>query len=189
MATPIGHAVAGYAIYSISPHGAHGRGSWRLALLCIFMAVAPDLDVLPGLLQGKPVLFHGGITHSLGTGLVLSLLVAGICRFSGRTVVSVFSLCLAAYASHLLLDFVGPDGREPYGIPLFWPISVETFLSPVPLLPGMRHVDNTLASNADFVRGVLNPYNMAAILLEIAVGGGIVILGRILRNTKSDGLT
>jgi inner membrane protein len=183
MATPIGHALAGYAVSSFSTEK-QNRNRFHLILLCIFMAVAPDLDVLPGLLRGKPILYHSAITHSLGFGFVLSLAIAGIYHLRGRSFSDIFKLCFISYSSHLFLDFFGPDGRVPYGIPLFWPLSGMHFISPIPLLLGTRHVGSTSASTLEFIKGVLSFYNLAAILLEVVLIVPLVFLGRRYRHRK-----
>lgn len=183
MATPIGHALAGYAVSSFSRE-AQSRREPFLIPLCILMAVLPDIDVLPGLLQGKPVLYHGGVTHSLGFGLMVSLGIAGLYYLRAKTFWNVFKLCFASFVTHLLLDMVGPDGRPPYGIPLFWPLSGETFLSPIPLLLGMRHVGSTTASTLEFIRGVLTFYNVASILLEFVIIVPFIFLGKRYRDRK-----
>lgn len=177
MATPFGHALAGYAAYS-TISTSHSRERIELTLLCIFMAMAPDLDLLPGLVQGQPVLYHGSISHSLGFALGVSLIIAAIYYFKQKSFSLIFKLCFIAYTSHLVLDYLGPDGRAPYGIPLFWPVSGEHFLSPIPLLLGTRHVGSTTASTLEFIKGVLSLYNVAAIALEMALIAPFILLGR-----------
>lgn len=128
--------------------------------------MAPDLDLLPGLLQGKPILYHGGISHSLTMGLCVSLLVALFSRWRGFSFRTTFVFGFSAYASHLLLDMLGPDGREPYGIPLFWPLVDATYLFPRPLLLGVHHASSASAGLAEFLRGVFSLHNVAALLIE-----------------------
>ena len=186
MATPIGHSLAGLAVYSVAPDiNRHSR--LKLMLLCITMAVFPDLDLLPGLLQGQPVLYHGSISHSLGFALGVSLVIALIFHFQGSAFGPIFKLCLIAYVSHLVLDFFGPDGRAPYGIPLFWPLSSAHFLSPIPLLLGARHVGSTTASTMAFLRGVLSFYNVAAMTLEIVIVAPFIWLGQRFRRANREG--
>lgn len=182
MATPIGHALAGYAVsrwhakkpLSLSlfkqPLPALLRAlvepfSWTC--YCVFMAIAPDLDLIPGIIQGQPILYHGGISHSFGFALGLSLLMALLLQRFGWSFRRTFFVGLIAYSTHLLLDPLGPDGREPYGIPLLWPLTTQTFLSPVPLLTGVHHANSTTASIATVVRGVLSWHNVMAIGVEI----------------------
>lgn len=184
MATPLGHSLAGYAIASFST-GSQGRDRWQLTALCMLMAVAPDLDLLPGLLQGKLVLYHGSISHSLGAGLLASLALAGLFKLRGRSFRAQFGWFFGAYASHLILDFFGPDGRPPYGIPLFWPLSGAYFISPIPLLLGARHVSSTTASTLEFVRGVFSVYNVLAIGLEVAIIAPFILWGKWFRKRRA----
>jgi membrane-bound metal-dependent hydrolase YbcI (DUF457 family) len=90
MATPLGHALAGYAVYNLAKAPQRSDG-WGLPLLCVFMATAPDLDFLPGLLVGKPALFHQSITHSLGAAMLVSLGAAGVWSLRSRSFPAVFS--------------------------------------------------------------------------------------------------
>jgi hypothetical protein len=110
--------------------------------------------------------------------------MALICRFQGSAFGPIFKLCLMAYVSHLALDFFGPDGRVPYGNPLFWPFSSAHFLSPTPLLLGARHVGSTTASTMEFIKGALSLYNVAAMTLEIVVVGPFICLGQHFRRAR-----
>jgi inner membrane protein len=101
--------------------------------------------------------------------LIVSLLIATFYAWRGWRFSQVWSLCFTAYVSHLLLDFFGPDNRPPYGIPLFWPLSEKTFLSPVPLLLGVHHAAQTTDSIFEWIRGILDLYNVVAIALEIVI--------------------
>lgn len=177
MATPFGHALAGYAVFSTAEN--RGLKKFQLMFLCVFSAVAPDLDILPGILVGKPVLFHGSITHSIGFGVLLSLALAGgYYLLQRKAFLPVFGLCLMAFVTHLMLDYVGRDGRPPYGIPIFWPLSNQHFLSPIPLLLGARHVSSTSASIIEFIQGVFHYYNLLAIGLEVLIIGPFIWLGK-----------
>lgn len=184
MATPFGHSLAGYAIYSSTASARNSPNRLYMALLCLVVAMVPDLDLIPGILIGKPVFYHGSITHSLGFALVVSLGIAGIYHFKERSFPVVFKLCFLAYFSHLVLDFLGPDGRPPYGIPLFWPLSQAYFIAPVPILLGAHHVAATSASTSEFIGGILNFYNLAAIALEAFLILPFVFLGKQNRTRK-----
>jgi inner membrane protein len=166
MATPIGHSLAGYAVYCLA---ARAKDADRVHLigLCIVLSIAPDLDFLPGILLGKPATYHQGITHSLGFALMISLTLAAIYRLRGWALSTIFKLSFFSYVSHLGLDFFGFDGRPPYGIPLFWPLSMEYFISPVPLLLGVHHVPSASASILEWFEGIFHLYNVGAIMLEM----------------------
>ena len=175
MATPVGHALAGYAVYGVCGTSKEG-GQKHLLILSVMVAISPDFDLLPGILMGKPAVFHQGITHSVGFAMLVSFAIAGIYCMRGKAFVPIFRVCLFAYFSHLLIDFFGPDLRIPYGIPLFWPITSEHFISPVHIFPGVRHASSTSASTLELVRGVLDVRNLRAIGVEIAVISPLIFL-------------
>ena len=176
MATPIGHSLAGYVVYIFA--AAKDRDRLNLILLCIVMANAPDLDFLPGIFLGKPAMYHQGITHSLGFALMVSLVAAVLYSIKGKSFSVTFNLCFFSYFSHLVIDFFGPDQRLPYGIPLFWPISVEHFISPVSLFLGVHHVRSTSASTLEWIDGIFDPYNLGAICLEVLLIAPFILLGK-----------
>ena len=177
MATPICHSLAGYAVYGLARHGQAQRRP-DLLLLCLFMANAPDLDFLPGIVMGSPALYHQEITHSLGCTLLVSLAVASIGHFRNRSFNTIFSLSGIAYLSHLVIDFFGVDSRPPYGIPLLWPISSSHYISPMPIFLGVHHIGSTLGSTLEWIKGILHPYNLRAIALEIVLMFPFVIFAR-----------
>ena len=177
MATPIGHSLAGYALYrAMEPYGIKHR-----ALLAVFMAIAPDLDFVPGFLIGTPALYHQSVSHSVGFALVISVAVALIYRRKQQSFFAIFSLCFVAYLSHLIIDFFGPDGRVPYGQPLFWPASNTYFISPVSVFWGMHHAGSTDGSRSEWMMGVFSLYNMGAVAVEIGLIMPFVFLGKFYR--------
>ena len=177
MAIPIGHCLAGYAVHGLFNPSERRKGG-HLAVLCVFAAVFPDLDVVPGIVMGQPVLFHQGVTHSMGFALVVSTAIALASHLRGTAFVTVFGLCFLCYASHLLIDFFGPDARPPYGIPLLWPLSDEYFISPVPIFLGVRHARSPTASIAEWATRMFDLYNVAAIILEVVVISPFVVAAR-----------
>jgi len=177
MATPVGHSLIGYAIYRfLIP-----REDLQPALLlaAVVTANAPDLDFVPGILAGAPAMYHQGVSHSLAFAAVAGVTGAMMLHAVAGTIARLgFLLCFLCFASHLVLDMFGPDARPPYGIPLFWPISDHTFLSPVPLLLGAQHVSRTSASTGEWVNAVLTLHNVAALGLEIVLALPFVLLAR-----------
>ncbi|RPI28087.1 MAG: metal-dependent hydrolase [Acidobacteria bacterium] len=167
MATPVGHGLAGLSLLWLAGRFFSGLRPMRLAWLAIFFALLPDFDFLPGLLIGKPAAFHHGISHSLGFGLLASLIGSLSARRSTRRPTGViFLLLFFCYSSHLLLDYFGNDARPPYGIPVFWPVTSELYLSPIPLFPGVRHVRHTDGHVYEWVRGVFSWHNVWGIAVE-----------------------
>lgn len=130
MPSPIGHALAGLSagwLVAGAPSGPQlvagaadfRRRDWRqvcgrtatvtsVAYLCL--GVAPDLDLLVGA--------HSRQTHSLGAA-ALATLVAFLATRRSMTALGAG----AAWASHILLDWLGTDGSAPIGIMALWPLS------------------------------------------------------------------
>lgn len=115
MSFPIVHSLAGCAVYQVS---GNKQKSWKKALFYVFLANAADLDFLPGILVGKPLLFHHTVTHSFAAALTCGLVVglfAKILRKGGFLKASF--LAIVAYGSHLVVDLLGPDSLS-----LLWPL-------------------------------------------------------------------
>ena len=194
MATPIGHFLAGLATYESvrrpSDSASGSRRAWTLALLAMFAAVAADLDFIPGILVGRPALYHHGVSHSLGFCVLAAtagaLLFGRIGRI-GRSTGAVFGLIFFAYGTHLVVDLFGPDGRPPHGIPVLWPLSDEYFHSPVSLLVRIRHSPTTDAPIAGWIEGIISWNNLLALTLEVVLIGPFVLLARKLKaRARSD---
>lgn len=184
LATPIGHALAGYAIYGLRPD-VQAEERRMLLALCLALAVCPDLDFLPGIIiYGQPALYHQGISHSLGMAIGVGLAVALLYSRTHRTVLGHWGLFTLAYASHLLLDVLGPDGRPPYGLPLFWPITDGYYLSPIQIFWGVHHADRTSATTGEWLMGIMDPFNLGAIGIEILIVLPFVLLTRYFRHRK-----
>ena len=85
--------------------------------------MAPDIDLLVGA--------HSGPTHGVGAALVVGALAWGVLRArgvqgGGRNAIAI----AAAYASHILLDWLGHDTSAPIGIMALWPLSRDYYESP-----------------------------------------------------------
>jgi membrane-bound metal-dependent hydrolase YbcI (DUF457 family) len=142
MPSPIGHALAGVAVVWTADIVDGRRSSPRLVAACAGLAMLPDVDLL---LSG----FHRSATHSL-TAALLVLIIAtvvtgqvtadsnddGVRHRGWFTTVSdtlerlrAAILAGVAYASHLLLDWLGADNSPPRGIQLLWPFSDRWLIS------------------------------------------------------------
>jgi inner membrane protein len=177
VATPVGHSLAGFAVSSFFVQPTH-RHRISLLALVVVMANAPDLDFIPGILIGKPALYHHGITHSLGLAVLISLAAATIMRIDKISLAGRFRICFLAYVSHLVLDLFGPDERFPYGIPLLWPVGSKYFISPVQLFLGVRHAGSASTSTVQWIGAILHPYNLGAIAVEILLVMPFIFLAR-----------
>lgn len=115
--SPIGHALGG-ALFGglIAPRrpaatGRVGPRWWRDAAVLGFVGLLPDLDFLVGL--------HSRHTHGLGAAMAAGLVAWLLARGRARWGLAV----AAAYASHILLDWLGSDTTPPIGIMALWPLS------------------------------------------------------------------
>ncbi|MCI0410427.1 MAG: metal-dependent hydrolase [Acidobacteria bacterium] len=122
MPTPVGHALAGLAIYA-SGRRPRLREDWPFAAAVVGSALLPDVDFVLGFFVGRNL--HHHFTHSLGATAFYFLACLGPCGL-GRSGWLTF-----AYASHLLLDLFSKDTAPPFGIQLLWPVSAGFYISPV----------------------------------------------------------
>ena len=181
MATPIGHALAGYLVFrALADTKQENRGC--LVSICVVMAVSPDLDFLPGIiLKGQPALYHQGISHSLGFAIGVGLIGALVLGRKWRSLPVNWGVFSMAYGSHLVIDLFGPDLRPPFGIPLFWPISENYYIAPFQIFGGVSHAGTTSAPFGEWMTGVIQPYNLWAIAIEIIVILPLILIVKRLR--------
>ena len=121
MPSPIGHALTGVAIGHLCGRQALSRrDAWWLTL-CGVVAIAPDLDILWG--------HHRTWTHSLGATLAACVIAAVVASLR-RLPVGATALAIGlAFGSHVFLDWLGRDSRDPRGVMAFWPISSAYYVS------------------------------------------------------------
>jgi len=127
MPSPIGHALGGVAVVwmaDLMPAGP--PASPRLTVACAGLAALPDVDLLLGFVL--PVT-HRTVTHSLGAVVVVGLVMIVAAAVTGKVTPRMASIGMAAYASHLLLDWLQADPTPPYGLQALWPISSTWFIS------------------------------------------------------------
>jgi inner membrane protein len=178
MPLPVAHSLAGGAIYA-SGDADGGLFTWKRLLLALFIANAPDLDFLPGLLMGEPNRFHHGPTHSLGMVVIVAALAAGVAalgarwpvrgRIEARAVAGTALMVGALWLSHVLLDAFTEDLLGPFGVPLLWPLSDRYFL----FYPWFPHVARYSGSSEpiEFFVSLLNTHNVWAATVEILTLG------------------
>ena len=117
MPSPFGHALGGVAAgWLVAGRETPWRRALPAAMLYAGAAVAPDLDLLVGA--------HRGPTHSLAAAAIVGLVTYTATR-RGR----VAAALAAAYASHVLLDWLGRDTTPPIGVMALWPFSREYYES------------------------------------------------------------
>jgi membrane-bound metal-dependent hydrolase YbcI (DUF457 family) len=128
MPSPIGHAIAGIAagwLVAGAPPVPRVAGTFagkvpatfgREGVLFGAVAALPDVDLIVGA--------HSGPTHSLGAAALVGLAAFAIARQLGTRHAGRLALaCVAAYASHVLLDWLGSDSSPPIGVMALWPFS------------------------------------------------------------------
>jgi membrane-bound metal-dependent hydrolase YbcI (DUF457 family) len=122
MPTPVGHAIGGLAAAFLANSVARRPGlTPGILIVCIAVAVAPDLDILPG--------HHRTYTHSVGAAAVVGVTSWLALRRRVTNVSAATAALMAAYGSHLLLDWLGKDTARPAGLTMFWPFSSAHFMS------------------------------------------------------------
>jgi inner membrane protein len=183
MCSPIGHSLAGYLIYCIGAKSISPKKDKVFFAAAVVSANLPDFDVIPGLIVGQPNLYHHGISHSIGFALVAAVVIAwGVRRFTLFSFRKNFLFFFLACSSHLLLDYFAFDGRPPFGIPIFWPLSSRYFIFFHPIFPSFNHSRFVHATISQFMLGVFSLHNLYAIFLECSIMLPIfIIVFRILK--------
>ncbi|MFT5497298.1 MAG: membrane-bound metal-dependent hydrolase YbcI (DUF457 family) [Kiritimatiellia bacterium] len=132
-----------------------------LLLFCLFAGNAPDVDYIPGFLQGRMNDYHHILSHSMGWGLLCSFgLWLGWKAFDHTVRFRQLVLVLALVFSHLLVDLMTQDGEAPYGILFFWPFNSDFVQAPFWVF-GMARKD-------DFAM-MFQWYNVMVMLKELLV--------------------
>jgi membrane-bound metal-dependent hydrolase YbcI (DUF457 family) len=148
MPSPIGHALggiaAGWRILRPAERVAH---RWRTIGIVAAIAAAPDFDLL--------VNDHRGPAHSVGAAVIVGV-VAVLCTRSPRWGVA----AALAWASHVLLDWLGTDTRPPIGVMAWWPWSHLYYESRLHLFP---------AVSRRYWLAEFWVYNLEALLVELAL--------------------
>jgi inner membrane protein len=118
--SPIGHLLGGAAVAWGGDAIDRRRSSLRFVATCAVLAAAPDLDLL---VRG----YHRSFTHSLTAVLVVFIVAASVTGRVNSWRAAI--VCACAYASHLLLDWLGGDTLPPFGLQVFWPFDHRYFMS------------------------------------------------------------
>jgi inner membrane protein len=169
MPSPFGHALAGVTAawtadllpgdraWRTAPASArwYKRAGNGLTLACAALGAAADLDFLFGV--------HRTVTHSIAAVAVVALIAAALAARANRPVARVVAMCAAAYATHLLLDWLGSDAYPPFGIQALWPFSHQWYISDTDLF--RQTARQEFFSAASIIK------NLQAIVQEMAILG------------------
>lgn len=110
--TPAGHLLSGYLVAHWTPGEPSDRR--RILIAGLLGSIAPDLDVVLGLLGGwAGSSAHRGATHSLLGAAVLGVLIAASVGGVRR---SLFVAAFGGVLTHIFWDWLNP-----WGVVLLWP--------------------------------------------------------------------
>ena len=170
MPLPIAHSGTGLACYIIFQGNDVKRLSTirKVTLFLIFATLAnlPDMDILPGLLIGDPNRYHHGISHSLMFAVAAATVIFVLFRALYRTLNQrkYYIMLVLTACSHTILDYFSKDTSSPYGVPLFWPINADYYISPISLF---NDVDRSNEAGLAFIASIFNTYNIFSVSGEV----------------------
>lgn len=178
MPSPIGHAIAGIAVglacdpeVPQTPRAANASPwPWRFVFLCALVAILPDFDL------ALPKGMHRSFTHSFTAAVFVSsiaVLMTGEVTAKLRRQIGL--MVLAAYLTHLLMDYLGVDDSTPSGMQLLWPFSHGYYLSGWNWFP---------PTERDFKNPAIWMINLRAFLTEVGAMTPIAIAGWWIRRTR-----
>ena len=121
MPSPVAHVLGGLATAFVVDSFAR-RSSITTSVLAAsaVMAIAPDFDLL------GPT--HRTYSHSIGAVAAVGVMCWVFVRTRGANT-AIAAVLTAAYASHLPLDWLSKDTREPSGLTVFWPFTMTYYQS------------------------------------------------------------
>ncbi|MCA1560849.1 MAG: metal-dependent hydrolase [Acidobacteria bacterium] len=118
MPSPVGHVLGGLAAGWLVETPRPNR-HW---LVYGAAGALPDLDLIVGT--------HRGLTHSIVAAVAVGFAVAAIASTARASAPWKFGAAAgAAWASHVLLDWLGSDTSAPIGVMALWPFSHAYFES------------------------------------------------------------
>jgi membrane-bound metal-dependent hydrolase YbcI (DUF457 family) len=135
--------------------------------MCGGLAILPDVDLI--YLPLHRMMTHSVITAVIG-GLVFGYMLAPVLRVGRWRVAAVG---MAAYGSHIGLDWLGGDTKLPAGVQLLWPFSEQWFISSWDVflpthLGGFFTLRVILANGTAIVREflILSPFALVAWIIR-----------------------
>lgn len=91
-------------------------------------ACLPDTDFIPGLLIGYISRYHQMYSHTIGFSVIVTFLVFIVLKLrKAENTGFVVLITFIALSSHLFLDLLNCDTRDPVGIMALWPFTSRHF--------------------------------------------------------------
>lgn len=167
MSFPPAHAMIGAGLAEVVC-AARPLPRWKAWTLASTLAVAPDFDIVLGLLLGKGGAYHGTFTHSVTAAVVAALLAWAV---AGRWWGVVAG---AGYGSHLLVDLLDDSG--PTNMMLAWPFSGDRPYSLGKVFPKVPFEGEGVTESA---QSLLLPHVFEKLALQTLLGLAVflVLLG------------
>jgi membrane-bound metal-dependent hydrolase YbcI (DUF457 family) len=170
MPTPLTHALGGLAAAFLVD------SVWRRPVLTPALlaasaaaAMAPDLDLLTG--------SHRTYTHSLGAIFIVGIVSWLVVQRRVPSASRAAAIVMAAYGSHLLLDWMGKDTSMPPGFTALWPFSNDYFVSGWNVF---GEVSRRYWLPREFVL-----WNLQALAWEMIVIGPVVVVAWVFWSTRT----
>jgi inner membrane protein len=137
MASPVAHSLAGALIYLACNGSRKPRCQDMLAVMVA--ANLADLDLVPGLLLGDHGQFHRGASHSLLFAILLGAAASAWLYWRQYPrALALGTMITLALLSQLLVDWLSFDASLPQGIPLLWPFTDQSLMSPQTIFLNIR---------------------------------------------------
>lgn len=160
MPSPIGHAIGGLiAAFAVDSFARRPHLTMPLLAASAVLAVTPDLDLLAG--------SHRTYTHSIG-GVAIVGLIAWVMLRARHARAAGAAVLTAAYGSHIVLDWLSKDTREPSGVTALWPFTTKYYQSAWTLF---GETSRRYWLPEEFIVG-----NMKAAMWEIAVIAPVLLV-------------
>ncbi len=164
MPLPFGHSLMGYTLAESSRFKL-SRNVWMNIFIFALLANLPDIDFLPGYLEGFPNRYHHHEIHSLGFAVLMGL-VGGLVylRMAGKFW-AYFLPIFFAVSSHLLLDLLTEDFSDPRGMMLLWPLNSEFYDVSWKIFKSVNKSNHA----ADFFSSLFTLHNLRVVLIELMI--------------------
>jgi membrane-bound metal-dependent hydrolase YbcI (DUF457 family) len=184
MASVVGHAIGALSVWELGRRVDWAPREQGAYLLPAALAIAPDLDVVVGMLfLPAGLVSHRGPSHSLlfalGLALAGSLIWLAWQRLRQRETnwLKVFAVLFGCCLMHPVLDYLMGCGPP---VPFLWPWLDTGWLSPVQLIPTAYY-----AKTPSGLLGVMiHPRTWAGIALELISLGGLWLAAHAKRATR-----